>query len=462
MKNFATSIVVMALGIVLAMAMPGCVNAGEPAAKAPPSTNQVPAGIGFNMHVLGTDQDWDAIKAAGAKFVRTDFAWGGIEKVKGQYDFSTRDKQLDALSARGLRAIYILDYRNKLYGNPETTDEGRDAYARWAAAAARHFQGRGVIWEIWNEPNVGFWKGNGKMNSVEFADDYVTLVKKTVPAMRAADPGCYIVGGSVSCLWKDSFRWIDEAFQQGLLQTGINALSVHPYGFPFPEKCIEPGYGVLRQKMQQAAAPANFPVLNTEVGFPTKWKKGTLTRTLDEQAMLIVRQHLVDQMCGVRMSIYYNWDEVDAADHKIRSNGPEPLPVYSALQNMSAELAGYRFVERLNVGSDDDFVLVFMNVAKDRKIVVWTAPHRIQDAPAKELPTTNQAPVAEPPVAKAESIIHDVTIPTGIAAGPITVRDMYGKPVSAKAQTDAVTLSLTGRPQYIDLAAKPQHNPSPK
>ena len=147
---------------------------------------------------------------------------------------------MDALRARGLRAIYILDYRNPLYGNPETTEEGREAYARWAAASARHFQGRNVIWEIWNEPNVGFWKGNGKLNSPQFADDYVTLVKKTVPAMRAADPDCYILGGSVSCLWRDSFKWVEEAFKQGLLQTGINALSVHPYGFPYPEKCLDP------------------------------------------------------------------------------------------------------------------------------------------------------------------------------------------------------------------------------
>ena len=36
--------------------------------------------------------------------------------------------------------------------------EGRKAFARWAAAAARHFQGRGILWEVYNEPNTKFWK----------------------------------------------------------------------------------------------------------------------------------------------------------------------------------------------------------------------------------------------------------------------------------------------------------------
>ena len=240
----------------------------------------------------------------------------------------------------GIRTLFILDYRNPLYGDPETTEEGREAYAKWAAASAGHFKGRDVVWEIWNEPNVGFWKGKGGLNSPEFADQYVALVKKTVPAMRAADPDCCILGGSVSCLWRDSFRWLDEAFKQGLLQTGINALSVHPYGFSRPELCIDPrepgavkdGYAVLREMLAKAGAAMDFPVVNSEVGYPAEKKV-----TLEQQAMLFVRQYLVDQMCDVRMTIWYNWDERDAEAHKV----PQPRPGAAAgLQGLQEHDAG--------------------------------------------------------------------------------------------------------------------------
>ena len=219
------------LGLILGVSL-----AARAEVIAPPVAGGFPAGVGFNMHVAGTDQDWDAIKAAGATFVRKDFAWTAIEKTKGVYDFSGYDLAVKAMEARGIRGLFILDYGNPLYGQPQKTDAGREAYAKWAAAAAAHFKGHHITWEIWNEPNVGFW-GKSPMNSAEFAEQYVALVKATVPAMRAADPQCIILAGSVSCLWKDSFRWIDAAFKDGLLETGINALSVHPYGFGRPEWC---------------------------------------------------------------------------------------------------------------------------------------------------------------------------------------------------------------------------------
>lgn len=403
----------------------------------------IPLGLGFNVHIKGPDKDWDAIRAAGARFIRADFGWGGIERSKGQYNFDAYDRMLDALDKRGIRALFILDYRNNLYSNPETTEEGREAYAVWAAASVRHFKGRNVIWEIWNEPNVGFWKGTGGLNSAEFADQYVALMKKAVPAMRAADPDCYILGGSVSCLWRDSFRWIDQVFKQGLLQTGINALSVHPYGYPRPELCMEggipgeEGYALLREKMGKAGAPKNFPVVNTEVGYSTK-DKGVLQgdSALDQQAMLFVRTYMVDQMCDIRMTIWYNWDENDAETMRVRSSGPEPLPVYNACKNMNAELTGYHYVERLKVGTPQDYVAVFENASKGRKIVAWTTP-------LKREKTQDKAQA------------HEVTIPMKKDRGVVAVRDLYGKAVQAKVAAGTVTLTLTGSPQYIDLSGKP-------
>ena len=83
MKKAVTTI----LSLILVVGMSAWAAAQEPPAKQPPERKSVPAGLGFNIHVMGTDQDWDAIRAAGAKLVRADFAWGGIEKVKGEYDF---------------------------------------------------------------------------------------------------------------------------------------------------------------------------------------------------------------------------------------------------------------------------------------------------------------------------------------------------------------------------------------
>ena len=57
--------------------------------------------------------------------------------------------------------------------------------------------------------------------------------------------------------------------------------------------------------------------------------------------MLVVRQFLVDQMCDIRMTTFYNWDDNDAAKFKFRSGGTEPTLAYLAVKNMNTELAGY-------------------------------------------------------------------------------------------------------------------------
>jgi hypothetical protein len=64
---------------------------------------------------------------------------------------------------------FILSYGNKLYDNsclpadkhdgtcPPTTVAGREAFANFAVAAMLQWQGKGFVWEIWNEPNGGTW-----------------------------------------------------------------------------------------------------------------------------------------------------------------------------------------------------------------------------------------------------------------------------------------------------------------
>src|SRR6185437_668538 len=137
----------------------------------------LPDGVGVNIHFTqGHGRDLDLIAAAGFRFVRMDFGWESIEHQKGKYDWSAYDALTADLEQRGLRAIYILDYSNPLYEesvaakNPVTGQienkstaspqhpESVAAFARWAGAAAEHFHGQRIIWEIWNEPNISFWK----------------------------------------------------------------------------------------------------------------------------------------------------------------------------------------------------------------------------------------------------------------------------------------------------------------
>jgi hypothetical protein len=82
----------------------------------------LPQGVGVNVHFTrGHERDLDMIAAAGFKFVPMDFGWAGIERRKGEYDWSAYDELTANLERRGLRALYILDYSNPLYEETVTS-----------------------------------------------------------------------------------------------------------------------------------------------------------------------------------------------------------------------------------------------------------------------------------------------------------------------------------------------------
>ncbi|MCI0746106.1 MAG: cellulase family glycosylhydrolase, partial [Verrucomicrobia subdivision 3 bacterium] len=186
----------------------------------------LPQGVGVNIHFTrGHERDLDLIAAAGFKFIRMDFGWAGIERKKGDYDWSAYDELTANLEKRGLRALYILDYSNPLYEevvvskNPITGKEQRDvaspqhpesvaAFARWAGAAAARFKGRRIIWEIWNEPNITFWKPRPDVKQ------YTTLGLATARAIREADPNATIIGPATSEM---PITFLEEFFAGGAL-----------------------------------------------------------------------------------------------------------------------------------------------------------------------------------------------------------------------------------------------------
>ena len=111
--------------------------------------------LGVDIHfVTPQPGEMKMLAASGVRWVRVDFTWANTERAKGQYDFSAYDGLAAALAAYHLRALFILGYSNPLYdhGLSPASDEARDAFSRWAAAAGAHFRGHGYLWEIYNEP----------------------------------------------------------------------------------------------------------------------------------------------------------------------------------------------------------------------------------------------------------------------------------------------------------------------
>src|SRR5437016_6159127 len=96
-------------------------------------------GLGVNIHFTDAQPgEMRMIADAGFRWVRMDFKWDATERERGHYDFSAYDRLMEALDQFKLRALFILDYGNPLYGSPPRTEDARQASAPCALARAQH------------------------------------------------------------------------------------------------------------------------------------------------------------------------------------------------------------------------------------------------------------------------------------------------------------------------------------
>ncbi|HEX7736522.1 MAG TPA: cellulase family glycosylhydrolase, partial [Ktedonobacteraceae bacterium] len=273
----------------------------------------LPAGLGVNLHFSSTNQALSQITRVaglGLRFVRMDLTWSMVEHQRGRYDFSSYDPVIHELTSRGIRPLCILGYSNALYETipspPSTavgphTDAVRQAFARFVAAAAAHFKGRGVIWEIWNEPdNVRFW------SPAPTPAGYMALLKTAVPALRQADANALVIAPALtgmSSQYPAAWTYLENCFSLGLPGL-VDAISVHPYRQDGPES-VTADYRRLRSLIIRYApkSKANMPIIDSEWGYSGTW----VSREL--QAAYFVRLALMDRLNGLPISVWYDWQD---------------------------------------------------------------------------------------------------------------------------------------------------------
>lgn len=387
-----------------------------------------PVGIQLKSN-NNSSENLDQVKEIGFTWVRRGFIWESIEKTAGEYDFSAYDRLMKDCEDRGLGVIACMAFSNKLYG-PAYEDKGREGYAKFAATLAKHYAGKRIMFEIWNEPNTQtFWGKHGKHNSEPFAEQYVSLVKATVPAMKKANPDCVVMAGSVSGLWSASYQWMQFCFDKGVLKTGIDVWSVHPYSVKSPEDYLE-AYGKMRSMMAAAGASHTFPVINSERGFPIGkaegYAGGDPKLAKEYQAWHFVRQQLIDVLADTKLTIWYEWSGKDGFG-MMEAAGPTPSA--TAAKVMIEQLKGYTLDDRIKLSSDRDFALRFTNKTGGMKIVAWTSP--------------------PPGQAADKAVTHDVTIPVVGGMGSLVTYGIYGDEGKAITEQGNINLTLTGAPQYV-------------
>jgi polysaccharide biosynthesis protein PslG len=343
------------------------------------------------------------LSETGAHWIRVPFYWCDIEKNKGEYNFSAHDRLVSELAPYNIHPIFTLWFSNPNYDQNFSpfTEDGRQAFARWISASVKHFVGKGIIWEMWNEPNIGrFWKPHVKV------EDYIKLALAVGQAIREVSPQEVYVGPSVARM---DFKFLEACFKANLLEYW-SGVTVHPYRNKAPETWGKELEKLKNMINKYAPNGRSIPIISGEWGYSEIYPG--LNENL--QSKYLLRQYLYNLSESIPLTIWFDWwdDGQDPKDkehhfgtvkntyHDGQSTVFDPKPAYFAAKKVTSFLNGFQFSHRLTTKSKDDFILVFKKGSEIR-IAAWTTkkPHSVFiSAPAGSLEVINYLGEKLPPI----------------------------------------------------------------
>lgn len=281
---------------------------------------------------------------------------------------------MHAAAGLGIHPLIVTTYANRLYddGQAPHTEAGRRAYARYVTRLLVRYGNLCQRWEIWNEPNIGFWRGR-KPDPAE----YFQLLRTTYTAVKQMEPTATVIGVCTA--------GTDLKFIEGVLKLGggkyMDDLSIHPYRYPrSPEDS-----GFVRELQRAVALMRRYGMKRarlwlTEIGWPTHRGR----RGVDEQtsANYLVRMYVLARsqpyVAGVA---WYDWQDDGPSptynEHNfgmVRWRTSQAKAALVAFWVMTRHLSGARLVRQLAPTSQGDQRYAFLFTRGARKVIVaWSA-----------------------------------------------------------------------------------------
>lgn len=346
------------------------------------------------MGVQGTDPSditgHATLKSNGYGVVRVEAEWSLIEQTAGVYLFNTPSLDLDTwindILSNSMKCICMLKSSNlALYPDTDTmaTVAARTAFSNYVHATVRRYSGKGIMWEIWNEPP----------STMTY---YLTLVQVVSPIIRQYDPSGLILAPTIDSLNASSITRLGDYMTDGLLDY-IDAISIHNYQASVPESGTS-NYNAVRDLLGSHNRK-NFPIVCTEWAYSLyNWFDSTaLNLTETEQAHYAVRAIMNSLINGVVYHIwhqYYNGvnetivpvtplspADPNYADYILAQEANFGLikhdkttlkPVYNALKTLGTTLGNYSFVRIINTPDPADRVYLLRNKNGEMALALWS------------------------------------------------------------------------------------------
>lgn len=328
--------------------------------------------------------------------------WPRTQPLPGVFCWEAADRELQMYEREGLVPCPILSYTpawaSRAPGIPEA--DKRPPLRLWdyfhfCQETAARYAGRVHFWEIWNEPNIGFFQGT--------TADYTDLLKTGALGVGAGNSQAFIIFGGMA--------GVDQPFLELCYQHGVadyfDIMAAHPYQWG---RVLDDGWlfhklDTLRAVMQ-AWKDASKPIWINEIG----WSQSESRLTEQDQARLLVQSYvsaIARRDLGVERVFWYCVKDWGKPDYGVYADDGRKKLAWHAYQTMARSLQGRKCIGQLPV---DPAVraYVFAGQNAEAVIVLWSADLQVRSVslPLKSAPARVWdmcgAPLPSPPAAQGE------------------------------------------------------------
>ena len=301
---------------------------------------------------------------------RTGNEWNSIEKTAGVYNFSGWESEFAPYRKKGNRIVYLVTYNNPIYNGrtdimarqygPKTKEEF-DAYAKYAAKVAE-LNPDIKYFELYNEPNIGFWKPNPNV------DDYTYLCEVTAREIKKVRPDAVVTVGSMA--------GANAAFPLNMLRrnaySSMDCISYHPYVYPAKADI----------SLQNSISGIHDLILTeggwkegivTELGWPTHL--GGTGISEDQQSIEFVKAYILLESNGVKVSQMYRMNdpgknkEFNEDNFGMMRYDGSPKPTITSVKELNQRTQGGIYMGEIELANN---MKAYMYLVDQRlEVVAW-------------------------------------------------------------------------------------------
>ncbi len=240
------------------------------------ATNVIPGQLGIASWDLtaksstALDATLADYAALGADWLRIDIRWDYAQPTANSaYRWTDYQRVVAVAEKYGIEVIGVLNevpnWADKTFASAST----REAFSKFASAAAKAF-GDGIDhWEVYNEPNM---KGITPAN-------YAATLKGAFAAINAVDPGDVVITGGLAAVPSNANGFYGAVnYLSGMYAAGakgnFDAVGYHPYTYPYMPSASASwnGWQIMEDGIRStmvANGDSALQVWMTELGAPT-------------------------------------------------------------------------------------------------------------------------------------------------------------------------------------------------